>query len=257
MTKADFYLEQQCNHSGFHSLRFPGMFGHSVCVCVCVHARMTTCAGTSTCVSKCVCVLYDAVGDVIGNREERVQIPCFSMLAAPRERSKSDTMSQFANRRVQWGRERLTLRGQLAWTNRAPICVSTGTRLDGEDGVLMEKSREEKWTRKVRNKAEAPYSKKQGGIRWVKEGSKKTNRVPGETNIAGALKGNQFSRSSKQHFCRITHALKSSRQFQDDCCKRKAAACNLRQIHKLRKGGLCRRKSELLWRRVFPRLPLR
>lgn len=103
--------------------------------------------------------------------------------------------------------------------------------------MLMEKSGEEKRTRKVRNKAETPYSKKQGGMRWVKEGSKKTNRVPGETNITGALKGNQFSRSSKQHFCRITHALKSSRQFQDDCCKRKAAACNLRQIHKLRKGG--------------------
>lgn len=68
------------------------------------------------------------------------------------------------------------------------------------------------------------------------KGRKQTrNRDPGETNTAGALKGNQLSRSSKQHFCTITRVLKSSCQFQDDSRKRKTAACNLRQIHKLKK----------------------
>lgn len=131
MTKADFYSEQQSNHRGFHSLGFPGMCGECACVRACKHVQACLHVSVNVCAVRCD-------GGVIGNIEERVQIPCFSTLPAPTEKGKSDTLSQFANRSVRWGRG-VHLMGQLTWTNRVPICVSTRTPLDGGDGVWMKR----------------------------------------------------------------------------------------------------------------------
>lgn len=58
-----------------------------------------------------VCIVQ-CDGGVIGNIEEHVHIPCFSTLPASTEKGSSDTVSQFANRSVQWGRG-AHLMGQL------------------------------------------------------------------------------------------------------------------------------------------------
>lgn len=65
------------------------------CVSVCEREHVQACLHVS--VNVCS-------GGVTGNVVKHAQIPCSSTLPAPTEKGESDTLSQFANTSVRWGR---------------------------------------------------------------------------------------------------------------------------------------------------------